>query len=54
MYVDLVPALAVLVGVTVSVFLAILVGKLVARVFFDASGRRIDEDEIGPAAPQRR
>jgi hypothetical protein len=55
MYVDLVTAPAVLVGVSAAVLLAILAGKLSARVFFDASSGRVDEDEaLGPAARQRR
>lgn len=46
MHVDLVTALVLLVGVTAAVLLAILAGKLSARVFFDASSRRVDEDEL--------
>ena len=44
MQIDLLTALVVTVGVAVAVFLAVLAGKLSARVFFDASGRKVDED----------
>jgi hypothetical protein len=45
MQVDLITTLVLLVGVTAAALVAILVGKLSARVFFHASSRRVDEDE---------
>jgi len=44
MQIDLLTALVVTAGVAVAVCLAVLAGKLSARVFFDASGRKVDED----------
>jgi hypothetical protein len=46
MQVDLLTVLVLIVGVGVAVFLAVLAGKLTARVFFDASGKKVDEDRL--------
>jgi hypothetical protein len=46
MQLDVLTALLATAGLLVAVGLAILAGKLSARVFFDVSGRRRDEDEV--------
>ena len=46
MQLDVLTALLVTAGLAVAIGLAIVAGKLSARVFFDASGRRHDEDEV--------
>ena len=45
MQLDVITAVIVTGGVTVGVGLAVLAGKLSARVFFDASSRKTDEEE---------
>ena len=46
MQLDVLSTFLVTAGLTVAIGLAVLAGKLSARVFFDASSRRQDEDEI--------
>lgn len=46
MQVDLVTTLLFAAWIIVAVFLAVLAGKLSARVFFDASSRKTDKDEV--------
>ena len=46
MQLDVLPTVLVTAGLTVAIGLAVLAGKLTARVFFDASGRGHDEDEV--------
>ena len=46
MQLDVLTAFLVTAGLTVAIGLAIVAGKLSARLFFDASSRRHDEDEI--------
>lgn len=51
-FIDLATLLLVVVGLAVAVALAVLAGKVSARLFFDAS--RADDKEPGgrPAAPK--
>lgn len=44
MQVDVLTAFIVAAAVAVAVLLAVVAGKLSARVFFDASGRKADEE----------
>lgn len=44
MQVDILTAFMVTAAVAVAVLLAVVAGKLSARVFFDASGRKADEE----------
>ncbi len=46
MELDVITAVIVIGGVTVGVGLAVLAGKLSARVIFDASSRKTDEEEL--------
>ena len=46
MQLDVLTAFLVAAGLIVAIGVAILAGKFSARVFFDVSGRRHDEDEL--------